>query len=183
MKTAFPWNTPFSDSSAFIGDNWWINMNKRFYNIMLSLGADLSLAEKASDKIRKIIKRYDNYNLYPDSLEVLTEAKRRGYINIMLSNNYPDIDDVLENLNLLDKFSEIIISGRVGCDKPDPKIFEIAKLCCKSFDECYMIGDNPVADIEGGNSAGFKTVLVHNRCYSDADYAVDNLCDILDIID
>ena len=46
----------------------------------------------------------------------------------------------------------------------------------------YMIGDNPVADIGGGKAAGLKTVFVHNGYIPGADYCVDRLEEILDII-
>lgn len=45
-----------------------------------------------------------------------------------------------------------------------------------------MIGDNPVADIKGGNQAGFKTIAVHECKESDADYYFEKLKDIFDII-
>ena len=45
-------------------------------------------------------------------------------------------------------------------------------------DNCYTIGDNPVADIQGGKSAGMKTILVHNDVESAADYSCENLAGI-----
>lgn len=45
-----------------------------------------------------------------------------------------------------------------------------------------MIGDNPIADIIGGKSAGMKSIFVHKDCYSDADYTCKNLSDIPELL-
>ena len=45
-----------------------------------------------------------------------------------------------------------------------------------------MIGDNPVADILGGKSAGMTTVLVHKGFAKNADYCFDNLLDICSVM-
>ena len=42
-----------------------------------------------------------------------------------------------------------------------------------------MIGDNPIADIQGGKSAGKKTILVHQEKDCGADFLCDNLAEIL----
>lgn len=46
-----------------------------------------------------------------------------------------------------------------------------------------MIGDNPIADIQGAKAAGIKTILVHKKSVEILpDYCCDELCDIRKII-
>jgi putative hydrolase of the HAD superfamily len=51
----------------------------------------------------------------------------------------------------------------VGYDKPRKEIFEYATAKVGNPEVRYMIGDNPVADYEGGLNAGMKPVLVHKK--------------------
>lgn len=41
-----------------------------------------------------------------------------------------------------------------------------------------MIGDNPKADIKGGQAAGLKTILVHWECPNEADGVCASLSEI-----
>ena len=41
-----------------------------------------------------------------------------------------------------------------------------------------MIGDNPIADIQGGRDAGMGTILVHAAVDSEADWICEKLIDI-----
>lgn len=46
-------------------------------------------------------------------------------------------------------------------------------------EDCYMIGDNPVADIQGGSAVGMKTILVHYEGVYTSGYKCSNLSEIL----
>ena len=50
-------------------------------------------------------------------------------------------------------------------------------------DVCYMVGDNPIADIDGAQKAGIKTILVHKKSNKiSPDFCCDELLDITKII-
>ena len=180
MQTGFTWQTPSEDYSKMTGEKWWDFMNAHFYNSYISLGVSSADAKAATDKVRGIIKEPANYTLYPDTITALEKSRAMGYKNVLLSNNYPDLTEVLDALGLTSYFDDLIISAVVGYDKPRAEIFELAKGLYPDG-EFIMVGDNPSADVEGGKSAGMKTVLVHKGFCAEADYSFDDLTSVLDI--
>ena len=61
------------------------------------------------------------------------------------------------------------------------ELFDIAK---ERFPDTayYMIGDNPTADILGGNNAAMTTVSVHIPPHATADHSFQELRDILSVL-
>ncbi len=177
MACGFTWHTPDEDYSDVVNDKWWNFMNNKFYNDYISLGVNPETAKYSAHRVRDIIKRKDNYVLYSDALEVLNLSLSKGNTNVILSNNYPDLEEVIKQLELSQYFDRIIVSAKAGYDKPRKEIFDIAKTYYP--DENYiMIGDSVHADIFGGKNAGMTTILVHNGFCSQADFCYDNLNDI-----
>ena len=154
-------------------------MKQHFVKSYVELGVDLKSAAIAAEKVKSIITKTESYTVYDDTVEVLQECKNRGYINVILSNNYPELSLVLNNLNLLKYFDNVIVSANVGYDKPRKEIFEIAKSKYPNADY-FMIGDSVNADIKGGNAAGMTTILVHNGFNETADYCFDDLHSIIE---
>lgn len=180
-QTGYTWHTPERDFTAFVGEKWWELMNTHFYNSFISLGINEKQAKTASEKVREIIMLPENYFLFDDTLAVLEAAKEKGHTNIILSNNYPELETITDFLGITKYFDRLVVSGLVGYDKPRKEIFDIAK----SFypdDNFVMIGDNPTADVLGGKAAGMTTVLVHKGFDPNADYCFDNLNDICSIM-
>ncbi|MBR5135046.1 MAG: HAD hydrolase-like protein, partial [Clostridia bacterium] len=73
-----------------------------------------------------------------------------------------------------------IISALEGYDKPRSELFSLAKQRFPAA-RYYMVGDNPIADIDGGNAADMTTILVHTEAYTNADYCFDTLSPCIDI--
>ena len=182
MQIGFTWHTPDKDFSQLTGDKWWEFMNTKFYNDYIRLGVKSDIAEKAVNQIRDIIKSKSNYKLYSDAIATLKSVVEKGHKNVILSNNYPDLSDVIKALDLDKYFDKIIVSANIGYDKPRPEIFEYAKNLYPNYNDFIMIGDNPNADIVGGKNANMKTVLVHNEKNNSADYCFNDLKSILDIL-
>ncbi len=179
--SGFTWHTPDEDFTDLVGEKWWEFMNAHFFRSFVSLGIDEKQAKIASEKVKDIIMLPSNYNLFDDAVAVLEKAKEKGHTNIILSNNYPELEDITDALGITKFFDKLIVSGLVGYDKPRKEIFDIVK----SFypdEDFVMIGDNPVADIIGGKAAGMTTVLVHKGYDKNADYCFDNLLDICSIM-
>lgn len=177
MATGFTWHTPENDYSEMTGEKWWDFMINKICNDYISLGVNGEDAQIAASRVPDIIKNTDNYILFDDTVSVLEKTIEKGYKNVLLSNNYPDLSDVVDQLGLSEYFDDIIVSSQIGYDKPRKEIFDYAK--SKYPNEQYiMIGDNVIADIAGGNNAGMKTVLIHRGFNSSADICCDNLSDI-----
>ena len=156
-------------------------MNAHFFRSFVSLGIDETQAKAASEKVREIIMLPSNYSLFDDTVSVLQNAKEKGHTNIILSNNYPELQFITDALGITGYFDRLVVSGLVGYDKPRKEIFDIAKSFYPGAD-FVMIGDNPVADILGGKAAGMTTVFVHKGYDKNADYCFDNLIDICSVM-
>lgn len=56
-----------------------------------------------------------------------------------------------------------VVSEEVGVPKPDPAPFRVAAdRCGASLEGGWMIGDDPINDIEGAAAAGLATVWIHH---------------------
>jgi len=123
---------------------------------------DLADAKLANEITRKFIKeRSDNQKLFPGTLETLEKLKSK-YKLALLTNGNPDLQWFkIKATSLEPYFDPIVISGELGYGKPDPRIFKftLQKLGLKPT-EVIMIGNNPIADIEGAAQASIKAVLI-----------------------
>lgn len=181
MQCGFPWHTPDADYTLYKGDKWWELMENHFYESYIKCGVAPGIAKTASKNVRPIIKQTCRYTLFEDTIDTLRILKEQGAVNILLTNNYPDFEEVLEHLGLSQYFSAAIISAVVGYNKPRKEIFELAKEKYPS-EAYYMIGDNIKADILGGKQNGMRTVLVHKGFSEHADYCFDKLRSVLSLI-
>lgn len=177
MAKGFTWHTPDNDYSKMTDEKWWDFMVNKIYEDYLSLGVNSSLARTSANRVPAIIKKPENYIIYDDAVYMLKNSMNNGNTNVLLSNNYPDLIDVLNSLDLTKYFDDILVSAQIGYDKPRKELFDYAK--SKYPNESYvMIGDSVSADVTGGNNAGMTTIFVHNGYCDKADYCFDNLSDI-----
>lgn len=181
MAKGFTWHTPDEHYSNLIGDKWWEFMNRKIADDYISLGIEADVAQKAASLVRKNIKNVESYTLYPDTFEAIEKSLKMGHKNVLLSNNYPDLVEVLDKLDLTYYFDNIIVSANYGYDKPRKELFDIAKALYPN-EEYIMVGDSITADIVGGNNAGMKTVLVHRDYDEKSDFCLENLKEIFEFI-
>ena len=78
LKTGFTWHTPHNDYSKLTGEKWWNFMNSYFFNVFINLGLTNEQSQLTVNKIREIIKRTDNYELYCDTFDTLEKLKDKG---------------------------------------------------------------------------------------------------------
>lgn len=180
-RSGFSWHRPALAYTNRTGEKWWQDMLARFRDIYLQLGADTETANKAAAQICPIIKSSDNYSLYPDAVDSLQHIQDIGHINVLLSNNYPDLPDVIEQLGLSQYFDTLFISAQIGYEKPRAELFSMVKKKYPNAESFFMIGDSINADIIGGKNSGMKTVLVHRGFHPDADYCYEQLISLCQI--
>ena len=180
LKTVFPWlnyHVSYPDRTG----EWW----ESFLDSLTPFYGQHGIEARDRVKINSVFKdriiNRNDYELYEDTKCVLTECVSRGYKNYLLSNNYPELTLMIRDLGIEEYFTDFIISSRVGYEKPRAELFDYAKRFAGT-DSAIMVGDNPIADIEGGAAAGFRTVLVHRDAESRADYTFATLKEILGII-
>ena len=89
----------------------------------------------------------------------------RGVRVAVLSNSEGRLAELLTELGIADAFLAVIDSGRVGIEKPDPRIFALAHAVVGGGAPCVHIGDSWPADIEGALAAGWRAIWFGRRAH------------------
>ena len=93
--------------------------------------------------------------LVPGMLELVDELGRGGVPVAILSNSEGHLSELVHELGLSDRFRAVVDSGRLGFEKPDPRIFRhTAHELGIDLTELVHIGDSWEADIEGALAVG-----------------------------
>lgn len=181
LKTVYPWLNYDKTYENETG-KWWDNFLSSLNQFYCRYNVKIAEYNKISLTFKERITTFNDYVLYDDTKCVLEGCIKRGYKNYLLSNNFPELTNFIEDFGLMKYFSGLIISSHIGYEKPRKELFDYAKKLA-DCDSGFMIGDNPNADIIGGKNAGLKTVFVHNQSESVADYTFNTLKPILDILE
>jgi putative hydrolase of the HAD superfamily len=98
--------------------------------------------EEADSRFLKYLEIYEiNWKLFPDSIPCL-EACQDHRLGLITNGEGKLQRSKIQKLGLDPYFSEIIISRKVDCAKPDKAIFELAaKKAGVPMEECIYVGD------------------------------------------
>lgn len=100
----------------------------------------------------------NNLEPYIDFIHVLPWFKSNFELFILTDETIDICQKKLKCLGLEKEFKEVISSEHVGETKPSKKLYNLAlSVASRTPDEVVVIGDNPSADILGGNTAGLYT--------------------------
>ncbi len=183
MRQGYPWDRHDEDLSAVKGEAFWDFMRQHFETVYQKHGLAPEEARRLAPLVRQKILDPTRYFLYEDTHEILQYALSRGWKNYILSNNYPELEETMEKLGIARYFSGAVVSGKIGLDKPRPEIFHYALRLAGNPRRCMMVGDNPVADIEGARAVGIPTVMVHRQAENTADHWFARLREIEPLLD
>lgn len=177
-RAGFTWNIPEKIYIDYTGEKWWSQLFNHLKWLYNKYEVDKEKIELINSDFKNYVLTASSYTLYKDTPTTLALCTSLGYKNYILSNNFPDFSLVIKGLGLSKYFENYIISSEIGYEKPRLEIFRYALLIAKQPEICYMIGDNPIADIKGAKDAGMKTILVHKEGEYDTDYRCENLSQI-----
>lgn len=97
-------------------------------------------------------------------VELARELGARGVKVAVLSNSEGGLADLFAEIGLAPLFLTIVDSGRVGIEKPDPRIFAHAlELVGGRASEAVHIGDSWSADVVGATGAGWRAIYYPSR--------------------
>jgi putative hydrolase of the HAD superfamily len=104
------------------------------------------------------------YELFPESLHVISTLKERGCGVGIVTNSTEGILERLKNLGLNEYLDTVVCSQEAGAEKPDPAPFILAlRRSGRSAGECIFVGDSPEADIQGARSVGIEAILIDRK--------------------
>ena len=167
LVSSLSWFNPQLTYPEERGEAWWTRLFRQFAPLYRQY--DITCPETVNEAFRAYILERPHYKLYDDVHEVLQHYQSAGYRNYILSNNYPELPQAVERLGLSQYFSGYTVSSLIGYEKPQPEIFRHAMTMAGMPEVCYMMGDNPVADIRGASQNGIPAIWVHP--------ATDDPCD------
>jgi putative hydrolase of the HAD superfamily len=91
---------------------------------------------------------------------LLTRLSRRYRLGIV-SNFYGNLATVCHNSGIAPLFSVIVDSARVGCTKPDPRIFQSALDTLRVTPaDAWFVGDSLARDMAGARRIGMRHIWV-----------------------
>ena len=104
---------------------------------------------------------WEDVALMPHAREVLKELRRRGLKLGIVTNGWTVKQlECLDGLGLRGLLDDVVVSEAMGLRKPDPAIFQLALSRLKvGADEALYVGDSPLNDVAGPQSAGMKAAL------------------------
>lgn len=82
----------------------------------------------------------------------------QGWTNILVTNHVPEVKDILENLQLRDRLTQIFCSAELGIEKPHPDFFPGVIANLEPYGDVWMIGDSEEADITPARLLGLRTI-------------------------
>jgi putative hydrolase of the HAD superfamily len=93
------------------------------------------------------------------------ELAGRGHPLVVVSNSEGRLAELLAEIGLADLFRTIVDSGRLGIEKPDPRIFQhaVAQIGAPADAPAIHIGDAWAADITGALSVGWRAIWYGRR--------------------
>lgn len=112
---------------------------------------------------------HTTYRIYPDVLPTLAAIREQGLRIAAISNWEAWAEELLVSLDLARWFDVILISGTLGMEKPDPRIFHLA-LERADVDPAAAVhvGDNPDHDCAAAHAVGITPVLLDRHDRHDA---------------
>ncbi len=115
--------------------------------------------------------------------QLLTSLSQQYELRLLTNGSAEMQQQKIDRAGLADFFSQIIISGEFGVDKPDPAIFNHA-INGYAAQQCMMIGDDAMRDIAPAHRLGLKTVWItqHHDDRINCDYILNNITQLINIL-
>lgn len=136
---------------------------RRLQRLSQDLGHHLSVSELQYTASTTLASWNRYLSLDEDSLDVLEKLKVRYQLALISNFDHPPfIHSSLRQHKLKPYFyPHVIISGEVGIEKPDARIFAFAlQSTGLSGSEAIYVGDSPQHDTKGAQNAGMVPVLI-----------------------
>lgn len=130
-------------------------------------------------------------NLFPETIEVLQELKKRGYYLHIITNGFKEVQkEKLENTGLNKFVTNVFISEEIKSPKPSREIFEWSvKSSNARKRESLMIGDSWDSDIVGAKKFGIDQVFfnpertdIDYQNFGEPTFTIYTLSELLDIL-
>jgi putative hydrolase of the HAD superfamily len=161
MRAGFPWHDharphpELSDPEA-----WWRAVTQLIADAIRDCVAESRVAELAHAVARRYADGTRGWRVFDDTRAGLGETAAAGLRNVVVSNHIPELETLVTQLGLGDLVERVFSSACTGYEKPHPEAFRIALRAEGNPRRRWMVGDNPLADVEGAEALGIPAILV-----------------------
>jgi putative hydrolase of the HAD superfamily len=146
--------------------------------VMAALGHP-DLPDRFYRRMGQLFLAAEAWHVFPDVRPALDQLRAAGIRAAVISNWVWALPELLHDLDLADHFERVVVSSRVGYDKPHPAIFQRAlELTGVPPDAAIHVGDNPATDVAGARAAGIRPILIRRRPLPHAAYPDVRLEDV-----
>ena len=173
LQQGFPWHTPeVAHPELNEPEEWWGSVGATLRLAFEKLGYETSFAKDLVACARKIHIDPSTFVLFQDVTQVLGDLSAKGWRHIILSNHVPELPSIVRGLGLSSLVEHVVSSAAIGFEKPHPETYRIGLSVAGHPEEVWMVGDNPIADVQGAESVGVPAILCRNppikglRCVS-----------------
>lgn len=150
--------------------------------IKYSLEEKIELTNLKNEYYLNELKNLDKSNILSNVLETLKQLKERD-IKLAVGSSSKNAKLILEKLDLLKYFDEIIDGNDITKSKPNSEVFLKASNNLKIKEENCLVVEDAISGIVAANNANMVSVAISDATKSNlADYNINNIIEILDII-
>jgi HAD superfamily hydrolase (TIGR01509 family) len=109
----------------------------------------------------------------PGMLALVDDLRRSGIAVGVISNSEGRLAELFAEIGWSDRFPVIADSGRLGIEKPDPRIFQWTLDRLAAAPEATVhVGDSWAADVVGARAAGLRAIWFGPQAVAGADHDV-----------
>jgi putative hydrolase of the HAD superfamily len=154
-----------------------VDLEVVFKRILEKEGLDNPFLAESCCKLFRILSR-ERFQLFPDTLPVLSEMKRSRYPLAIVSDAQKVFClDEGRILGLNRFFDHTVLSTQFGFRKPDPRLFAIA---CALLNvppaEAVYIGNDPETDVTGAKQIGMQVILLNRKSEGKSEQIKPDFC-------
>ena len=124
-----------------------------------------------------------------EGAEELVHYLAKKYPLTVVTNGFVEVQyEKFDKSGLRDCFAHIVLSEEVGCQKPNPRIFEEAlRMNGLAAEDVVMIGDSWNSDIQGAINTGIDQIWIRKSkdpipAGQSATYLVQSLSEVMEIL-
>lgn len=161
LTRGFPWHAPeVAHTHLSTADLWWEHILALVEAASVAGGISVERAAEVAALVRTQFTDPTQWQVFDDTLPVLRHLAELGWRHIVLSNHIPELPDLAAHLGIAEFTEGVITSASTGYEKPNALMYQHALEFARNPRQRWMVGDNPVADIEGAEAAGIPAILV-----------------------
>jgi len=159
---------------------WWKDVVQSVFN-------DVGMVQNFDrffDEVYEKFRDAQGWVLFPETLEVLEELKRRHLKLGIISNFDSRIYSVMDSLGIRSFFDVITLSSETGYCKPDREIFDAAVTAIgMRASEILFVGDSLEDDVEAALRTGLRAILIDRTGRHSASNHLERIASLKEILD